>query len=41
MRTLGVTLLAAGLLPLVFTRGRHLSWLVLFVAGGLCLYTLR
>lgn len=35
--TLAVTLLLAGLLPLSFTRGRHLSWLVLFAAGGLLL----
>ena len=35
--TLGTTLLASGLLPLVFTRGRHLSWLVLFAAGVLVL----
>ena len=33
----GWTLLIAGLLPLVHTRGRHLSWVGLFVAGGLCL----
>lgn len=35
--TLAVTLLLAGLLPLGFTRGRHLSWLVLFAAAGLLL----
>ena len=35
--TIGWTLVLAGLLPLVITRGRHLSWVVLFVAGGLCL----
>lgn len=34
-RTLAVTLLVSALLPLVITRGRHLSWLVLLVAGGL------
>ena len=33
----GYTLLIAGLLPLVHTRGRHLSWVVLFTAGALCL----
>ena len=37
VRTIGWALLASGLLPLVVTRGRHLSWLVLFAAGGLCL----
>lgn len=34
--TLGITLLASGLLPLLFTRGRHLAWVVLFASGGLC-----
>ena len=34
---IGVALLLAGLLPLVITRARHLSWLALFVAAGLCL----
>jgi len=36
-RTLGWCLVASGLLPLVFTRGRHLAWVVLLAAGGLCL----
>jgi hypothetical protein len=36
--TIGWTLLCCGLLPLIHTRGRHLSWIVLFSAGGLCLY---
>ena len=36
-RTLGWTFLVSGVLPLVHTRGRHLSWIVLFAAGGLCL----
>lgn len=35
--TIGCTLIACGVLPIYFTRGRHLSWLVLFVVGGLCL----
>jgi hypothetical protein len=35
--TIGWALLLAGLLPLLITRGRHLSWVVLFAAGGLCL----
>ena len=34
---LAVTLLISGLLPLVITRGRHLSWLVLLASGGLLL----
>ena len=37
VRVLGSFLVASGFLPLVLTRGRHLSWLVLFAAGGLCL----
>lgn len=36
-RTLGWRLIASGLLPLVFTRGQHLAWVVLFAAGGLCI----
>lgn len=34
---LGWTLIACGLLPIYFTRGRHLSWAVFFAAGALCL----
>ncbi|MBL8256551.1 MAG: hypothetical protein JNJ62_08120 [Pseudoxanthomonas mexicana] len=34
---LAITLGVSGLLPLVITRGRHLSWLVLFASGGLLL----
>lgn len=33
----GYTALVSGLLPLVVTRGRHLSWVVLFVIGGIVL----
>ncbi|MGY3265581.1 hypothetical protein ACVWZN_001654 [Lysobacter sp. HA35] len=36
-RTLGWCFIASGVLPLLFTRGRHLAWVVLFAAGGLCL----
>ncbi|MBD9479468.1 hypothetical protein [Pseudoxanthomonas sp. PXM02] len=40
--TLAITLLVSGLLPLLFTRGRHLAWVVLFAAGALVLaWTLR
>ncbi|HET6765603.1 MAG TPA: hypothetical protein VFH27_18115, partial [Longimicrobiaceae bacterium] len=39
VRTIGWTLVVSGLLPLVHTRGRHLSWIVLFAAGALCLYS--
>ena len=37
VRSMGWCLLACGVLPLAFTRGRHLAWVVLFSAGGLCL----
>ena len=35
--TMGWALVLSGLLPLLLTRGWHLSWVVLFTAGGLCL----
>ena len=35
--TLAITLLLSSLLPLLFTRGRHLAWVVLFAAGALVL----
>ncbi|CAN7189838.1 hypothetical protein LJR143_000390 [Pseudoxanthomonas sp. LjRoot143] len=35
--TLAITLFLSGLLPLLFTRGRHLAWVVLFAAGVLVL----
>jgi hypothetical protein len=34
---IGAFLLLSGLLPLVLTRGRHLSWVVLFVIAALCM----
>jgi hypothetical protein len=34
---IGALLIVAGVLPLAFTRARHLSWVVLFGAGALCL----
>ena len=37
LRIIGYTAIASGLLPLVFTRGKHLSWLVMFAIGGLAL----
>lgn len=36
-RITGYTAIASGFLPLVLTRGKHLSWVVLFVIGGLTL----
>lgn len=35
---IGWTLLLCGLLPLVMTRAKHLSWIVFFLAGGIVLY---
>ncbi|MHA6668379.1 hypothetical protein ACX3O0_05870 [Homoserinimonas sp. A447] len=37
LAAVGWTLIACGLLPIYFTRGRHLSWIVFFAAGALCL----
>ena len=37
MQIIGYTAIASGVLPLIFTRGKHLSWLVLFAIGGLAL----
>jgi hypothetical protein len=37
LRIIGYTAIASGVLPLVITRGKHLSWLVLFAIGGLAL----
>lgn len=38
LEVLGYTSLLSGLLPLVLTRGRHLSWLVLFAVGAIVLW---
>ena len=38
LTVLGWTMLLSGVLPLVITRGRHLSWIVLFLVGGLALW---
>lgn len=34
--TIGLTLIVSGVLPLVYTRGRHLAWVIFFAAGALC-----
>lgn len=34
---IGYTSIAGGLLPLIITRGKHLSWLVLLIIGGIAL----
>lgn len=38
LQAIGWTFMASALLPLVITRGRHLSWLVLSVIGAIALY---
>ncbi|MGY1424134.1 hypothetical protein [Lysobacter sp. A289] len=38
LRIIGATFVASGFLPLLFTRGKHLSWLVLFTIGGIALW---
>lgn len=37
LRTIGWTCLASGFLPLIITRGKHLSWIVLFAIGAIAL----
>ena len=39
LRIIGVTFILSGLLPLIITRGKHLSWLVLFAIGGIALWS--
>jgi hypothetical protein len=34
---IGCTCIASGFLPLILTRGRHWSWVVLFLIGGMVL----
>jgi hypothetical protein len=36
-RIIGITSMVSRLLPLIVTRGKHLSWVVLFTIGGICL----
>lgn len=38
LAAVGCTAIVSGLLPLIHTRGRHLSWIVFFVVGGICLW---
>ena len=38
LRIVGATFIVSGLLPLLLTRGRHLSWLVLFAIGGIAMW---
>jgi hypothetical protein len=38
LRVIGYTSIVGGLLPLFITRGKHLSWIVLFAVGGIALW---
>jgi len=38
LHIVGLTFVASGFLPLLLTRGKHWSWLVLFVIGGIALW---
>lgn len=38
LHIIGLTFVASGFLPLLLTRGKHLSWLVLFIVGGIALW---
>lgn len=41
LQTFGALALISGLFPLVFTRGRHLSWIAFFAVGTLLLLAAR
>lgn len=38
LHIIGLTFVVSGFLPLILTRGKHLSWLVLFAIGGIALW---
>lgn len=38
LHIIGATFITGGFLPLLVTRGRHLSWLVLFAIGGIAFW---
>ena len=38
LRVIGHSCIASGFLPLLITRGKHLSWIVIFVIGAIALY---
>lgn len=39
LRVIGATAIVSGLLPLFITRGKHLSWVVLFCIGGIAFWS--
>ena len=38
VQIIGYTCLTTGLFPLIMTKGKHLSWIVFFVVGGILLF---
>jgi hypothetical protein len=40
LKAIAVVALVSGFLPLLFTKGRHLSWLVFFIVAALALLSL-
>ena len=38
LRVIGITFMVSGLLPLLFTRGKHLAWPVMFAIGALAFW---
>ena len=38
LRIIGATAIVSGVLPILFTRGKHLSWVVLFAIGGIAFW---
>ncbi|MDQ0643137.1 hypothetical protein [Microbacterium murale] len=38
LMVVGSTFVLCAVLPIWFTRGRHISWVILLVAGGLCFW---
>jgi hypothetical protein len=39
LKIIAATCIASGILPLVFTRGKHLAWVVFFVVGGIAFWS--
>ena len=38
LHIIGATCVVSGFLPLIVTRGKHLSWLILFAIGGIAFW---
>ena len=38
LQIIGATFIVSGILPLLFTRGKHASWWLLFIVGGIALW---